>query len=161
MRKKRRQSNHAAPLPRHPFLPNLHPIVCMRRMCLALIICFVFPSVVSGGESGRNSGWREEQKEKRSNANRYLIFGTVLNDQGFSLPGAVIRVRRSGEEKIATETTSDRRGEFAVRVLQGAEYDVTVTAKGFQDAVRKIDARLGDREDLVFRMQPLKRERPK
>ena len=161
MKKKRKQSNHAPLLPRHPFPPNLHPNVCMRRMCLALIIGCVFPSVVSGWESERNSGWWEEQKEKRSHANRFLILGTVFNDQGFALPGAVIRVRRSGKEKIAAETTSDRRGEFAMRVPPGAEYDVTVTAKGFQEAVRRIDARVGDREDLVFRMQPLKRERPK
>jgi hypothetical protein len=40
----------------------------------------------------------------------------VFTDQGFALPGARVRVRRADEKKPKWEATSDRRGEFAVRV---------------------------------------------
>ena len=128
----------------------------MQRLFPILILCLGLSSMAPGWGREKDPAWWEEQKEKGRNPNRYLIFGTVFNHQGLSLPGALIRVRRSGEKRVAAETKSDRRGEFAVRVAEGFEYEITVTAKGFQDAVRRVDARVGDREDLVFRMQALK-----
>ena len=86
---------------------------------------------------------------------QFLMFGTVFTEQGFSLPGAEIRVRRAGERKVRWEARSDRRGEFAVRVPKGAEYELTVKAQGFQEQMRKVDARAGSREDIVFRLQPV------
>ena len=127
----------------------------MRLPCVALALCLVLvPTVSSRGSAEGYGGPAADQKEKRSHQNDFLIFGTVFTEQGFSLPGAAIRVRRSGEKKVAGEATADRRGEFAVRVPQGAEYEITVAAKGFQDETRKIDAKLGNREDLVFRLRP-------
>ncbi len=35
---------------------------------------------------------------------------------------------------------------------RGAEYEMTVMAAGYQEQARKIDARTGNREDLVFRL---------
>ena len=161
-RKQRKQSNSARSLPRHPFLPSLHLTVWMRLTCVAIALCLVFvPAVSSGASAEGNSGPAKDQKEKRSHQNDFLIFGTVFTDQGFSLPGAIIRVRRSGEKKVAGEATADRRGEFAVRVPQGAEYEITVAAKGFQDETRKIDAQSGNREDLVFRLRPVSGGKPK
>ncbi len=131
----------------------------MHRPLSILILCVSLSGVAPGWGSEGSAPERQGQKEKGGSPHRYLIFGTVFSHQGLSLPGAAIHVRRSGEKKVAAEATSDRRGEFAVRVPQGFEYQVTVTAKGFRDAVRKVDARAGDREDLVFRMQAVKEER--
>jgi len=86
---------------------------------------------------------------------RFLIFGTVFEESGFLLPGAEVRVRRAGEKKVRWRQTSDRRGEFAACVPPGAEYELTVTARGFEEQSRRIDARTGNREDLVVRMKPL------
>ena len=86
---------------------------------------------------------------------QFLIFGTVFEEAGFLLPGAEIQARRAGEKKVRWRQHSDRRGEFAACVPPGAEYELTVKAKGFEDQSRKIDARTGNREDLVVRMKPL------
>ena len=155
MKKKRKRSNCARSLPRHPFLAASHLNIRMRPSCVTLALWLVFAPAVSGrGNAGGPGGPAADQKERRGHQNDFLIFGTVFTEQGLSFPGANIRVRRAGEKKIAGEATSDRRGEFAVRVPQGAEYEIAVAAKGFQDETRKIDARLGNREDVVFRMKP-------
>lgn len=70
------------------------------------------------------------------------------------MPGAELRIRRSTEKKFRWQTVSNSRGEFAVRVKMGADYDVTVRAKGFAEQSVPLDAKTGDRyKDLVFRME--------
>jgi len=95
-----------------------------------------------------------ERQKKGAHQNDFLLIGTVFTEQGFALPGAAIRVRRAGETKVRWEARADRRGEFAVRVPQGAEYEMSVTAQGYQEQARKINAKTGDREDFVFRLAP-------
>ena len=85
----------------------------------------------------------------------------MFTEKGFALLGAEIRVRRAGESKSRWEARSDRRGEFAVRVPRGAEYEMSVSAKGYQQQMRRIDARTGNHEDLVFRLQPASGGKPK
>lgn len=87
-----------------------------------------------------------------SHAHDFVIFATVFTDQGFALPGARVRVRRADEKKPKWEATSDRRGEFAVRVPEGADYEMSVEASGFKPEIRKIDAREETRADLTIRM---------
>lgn len=49
---------------------------------------------------------------------------------------------------------ANSRGDFAVRVKMGSDYEVIVRAKGFADQTQPVDAKTGDRfKDLVFRMQ--------
>jgi hypothetical protein len=98
-------------------------------------------------------GYPQEGKDKKRPA-QFLIFGTVFTQQGFSLPGAEVKIRKAGEKKVRGEAYSDRRGEFAIRVAPGAEYEVTVTARGFERQVLKVSATGSSREDLVFRMKP-------
>jgi hypothetical protein len=98
----------------------------------------------------------DEQATKRPRpCEQFLIFGTVFQDSGYLLPGAEIRVRRAGEKKVRWRQVSDRRGEFGVCVPTGAEYELTVKAKGFEEHSRKIDARTGNREDLIVKLKPL------
>ena len=49
---------------------------------------------------------------------------------------------------------SDHQGELAFRVPQGAEYEMTIEARGFKTQTRKIDAREDNRADLTIRMEP-------
>ncbi len=96
----------------------------------------------------------EPKKKKSKHANDFLLIGTVFTEEGGLLEGAELRIRRAGEKKFHWETHTDRRGEFAVRVQQGADYEIIVRARGFQEQSRTVDAKSGDREDLVFRMAP-------
>jgi hypothetical protein len=59
------------------------------------------------------------------------------------------------EKKFRWETYTNSRGEFAIRVPQGAEYEIVVVAKGFTDQSKTISAKSGISEDsVVFEMQP-------
>jgi Carboxypeptidase regulatory-like domain len=148
--------NGAAPVLevfRHPFPPFGHR-TSMRWVVLLLALAWssavVFVPAARGGTQSSSS----------SHAHDFVIFATVFTDQGFALPGAKVRVRRADEKKFRWEARSDRRGELGIRVKQGAEYEITIEARGFQPQTRKVDAREGDREDLTLRMEPLKGGKP-
>jgi hypothetical protein len=97
-------------------------------------------------------------KQRYSHANDFLIRGTVFTDKALSFPSAQIRIRRSGEKKFRWEDSSNSRGEFAIRVPQGSQYEIVAHAKGFADQAKTIDARNGSGENnVVFRMQLAKR----
>src|SRR5437764_15081812 len=94
-------------------------------------------------------------KSKYSHANDFLIRGTVFTDKALSFPGVQLRIRRAGEKKFRWESYTNSRGEFAVRVPQGSDYEMVVRAKGFAEQARTIDAKTGGNEEsMVFRMQP-------
>ena len=93
--------------------------------------------------------------QSSSHAHDFVIFATVFTEQGFALPGARVRVRRTDERKFRWEAISDRRGEFGIRVKQGSEYELKIEARGFKPQMRKIDAREGNREDLTLQMEPV------
>jgi hypothetical protein len=100
------------------------------------------------------------KKQTHSHADDFLIFVTLFDGQGFALPGAKVRVRRADEKKYRWEAISDRRGELGVRVKQGAEYEVTIEARGLQPQTRRIDARQGKQEELTVRMEPVAGGKP-
>jgi hypothetical protein len=96
----------------------------------------------------------QKKSKQEALANEFLIYGNVFTQQGLLLPGAEVKVRRLSEHKQRWETQSDRRGEFAVRVPRGDQYEITIKAKGYMPLSRPVDAHSGDRQDMVFRMQP-------
>jgi hypothetical protein len=84
----------------------------------------------------------------------FLLRGTVFTPEGLALPGAELRVRRTAEKKPKWETMTNSRGDFAVRVKMGSDYEVVVRARGFKDQSVSVDAKTGERfKDLVFRME--------
>lgn len=94
-------------------------------------------------------------KRKYSHANDFLIRGTIFTDKALAFPAVQLRVRRSTEKKFRWETYTNSRGDFAVRVPQGLEYEMVIHAKGFADQTRTIDAKAGLSETtLTFRMEP-------
>jgi hypothetical protein len=94
-------------------------------------------------------------KKKYSHKNDFLIRGTVFDEKALSFPGAQLRIRRVGEKKFRWESYTNSRGEFAVRVPQGSDYEMVVRVKGFAQQTRTIDTKNGDnQESLVFRMRP-------
>jgi hypothetical protein len=94
-------------------------------------------------------------KKKYSHANDFLIRGTIFTDKALSFPGVQLRIRRAGEKKFRWESYTDSRGEFAVRVPQGSDYELVVRTKGFAEQTRTIGTKsAGSTETMVFRMQP-------
>jgi len=94
-------------------------------------------------------------KRKYSHIIDFLIHGTVFTDKALSFPGVQLRIRRAGEKKFRWESYTNSRGEFAVRVPQGSEYEMVVHAKGFAEQTRTIETKSGGNEEsMVFQMQP-------
>jgi hypothetical protein len=94
-------------------------------------------------------------KKKYSHANDFLVHGTVFTDKGLSFPGAQLRIRRSTEKKFRWESYTNSRGDFAIRVPQGSDYEIVVRSKHFSEQTRTVDAKTGVREVImVFRMEP-------
>lgn len=113
------------------------------------------PSSTSGSPAPAATA-EKPGKQKYSHANDFLIEGTVFNEKGLSFAGVQLRVRRGGEKKFRWESATGSRGDFAVRVPQGSEYEMVVHAKGFLDQTRMVDAKTGENElRMVFRMEPV------
>jgi hypothetical protein len=93
-------------------------------------------------------------KQKYSHADDFLIIGTVFDPRGYAFPGVELRIRRSSEKKYRWDSYTNSRGEFAVRVPQGSDYEMVIHAKGFADQTRALDAKTGVSEArIVFRME--------
>jgi hypothetical protein len=92
--------------------------------------------------------------QKYSHANDFLVIGTVFDEKGYAFPGVQLRVRRSTEKRFRWDSYTNSRGEFAVRVPKGSDYEVIIHAKGFADQTRALDAKTGLSEArIVFRME--------
>ena len=112
----------------------------------------------AASSQAQSSSSSKSGKPKYSHANDFLIRGTVFTDKALSFPDVQLRIRRAGEKKFRWEDRTNSRGEFAIRVPQGTQYEMVVRAKGFADQAKTIDARTGSGENnVVFRMEPAKR----
>jgi hypothetical protein len=112
-------------------------------------------SAAQPAQSSPSSSSSSSNKRAGSHANDFLVIGTVFTDKAYALPGAHLRVRRTGEKKFRWDTYTNSRGEFALRVPQGGEYEIVVIAKGFADQTNPVSAKSGISEDnVVYRMQP-------
>ncbi len=106
-------------------------------------------------EHADTSASSSSKHSRATHANDFLIIGTVFTDRALAFPGVRLRVRRSTEKKFRWETYTNSRGEFAIRVPQGAEYEMVILAKGFIDQSKTISAKSGISENnVVFTMQP-------
>lgn len=100
------------------------------------------------------SAGSSSSKGKSSHAHDFLIRGTVFQPNSLAFPAVRLHIRRAKEKKFRWDTYTNSRGEFAVRVPQGLQYEVVIHLKGFADQVRAVDATSGISEDnVVFRMQ--------
>jgi Carboxypeptidase regulatory-like domain len=111
------------------------------------------------GASSSNSG-SSSSKGKHTHAQDFLIRGTVFQPSSLAFPGVRLRIRRAKENKFRWETFTNSRGEFAVRVPQGLQYELVIHLKGFADQTREVNATSGISEDnVVFRMQAMTGEK--
>jgi Carboxypeptidase regulatory-like domain len=120
-----------------------------RLFLASLLACL---SVAAGSLAGQESSSSDRQA-KRGHGDDFLVRGTVFTEKGLALPGAQLRIRRAAEKKFRWDAVSNSRGDFAVRVKTGAEYEVVARAKGYADQSASVNAKTGERyKDLVFRM---------
>jgi hypothetical protein len=114
------------------------------------------PADSSKGATAPSSGQESSSKGKpSSHAHDFLIRGTVFQPSGRAFPAVKLRIRRESEKKFRWQTLTNSRGEFAVRVPQGLQYEVAVAAKGFAEQTRQVDARSGiSEENVAFRLEP-------
>lgn len=167
MKRRRKSNNFFLCFSRHPFLRLCHPTHWMLAPLTALLLALPAFAPPAGGVTlatihrAAEIAAENGQRKKGVHQEGFLLFGTVFTVEGLALPGAEIRVCRSNERKARWEARSDRRGEFAVRVPQGAEYEMSVKGAGYQEQTQKIDARTGNRADLVFRLAPVPGRKPK
>jgi len=144
------------------------PIFPSTALACTLILCVGFlraqdpavrvtspqqPVATAESSSAKSSGSKQSQT-KSSHADDFLVRGTVFTAEGLALPGAELRIRRTSEKQFKWNDASNSRGEFAIRVKMGADYQVVVRAKGYQQQSQPVNATTGERfKDLVFRMQ--------
>lgn len=115
------------------------------------------PASANSATQAQDSSAKADKPNKRkySHADDFLIRGTVFNEKALSFPDVELRIRKGGQKKYKWTTYTNSRGEFAVRVPQGSNYDILAHVKGFADQTRTIEALGGGNEEtVVFRMQP-------
>jgi len=135
-----------------------------RRISIAVVILLfcpvlIFPQdsqpalpVPSAPSAQPDSTGKKKQSSRHQHD--FLIKGTVFTQEGLSFAGAQIQIRKAGQKSYRWREVANSRGEFAVRVVQGAQYEVSVSGKGSREQKRTVDATGSERvEELVFHME--------
>jgi hypothetical protein len=100
------------------------------------------------GESSTN--------KKKNSIPPFVILGTVFDEKAMAFPGVEVQVRLKGDKKFKWNTYTNSRGEFAVRVPEGPDYEVFVHRKHFQDVSQAVSAKGGViQQQLSIRMEPV------
>jgi Carboxypeptidase regulatory-like domain len=107
----------------------------------------------SGPSNPPTSGTTAKGKEKLLPT--FLIVGTVFNEKSLSFPEVEVRIRRRDEKKFRWKTYTNSRGEFAVRVLPGYEYEVAVHEKGYKDQSKTVDSKVDVQQRLSIVLEPV------
>lgn len=123
----------------------------MRRAVLILTVIFALLTV-GGPASGAFRGNGQQGYA--------LAKGTVFTNQGFSLGGAEVEVRRIDIEEdrrndTRQRTVSNRQGEFAFRLPPGpSRWEVTVRADDFKVNRREFEIFAEERVDFTILLEP-------
>lgn len=123
----------------------------------------IFCSALAGQESAvaqqsksASAESSSTSKAKRSHANDLLIRGTVFNEHGLSMQGVRLRIQRVDAKKPHWEAATNFRGEFAVRVPQGADYQIAAEVKGFAKQSQAVNGKDGAAEEkVIFHLEPV------
>lgn len=111
------------------------------------------PSPPVSGEQTSSTSASAKSKEKVVPS--FLIQGTVFDEKALSFPGVQVRIRRAEEKKFRWETYTNSRGEFAVRVPPGYEYEVVAHVKKYQDQSMGVDSKVDVQQRLSIQLKPL------
>jgi Carboxypeptidase regulatory-like domain len=87
----------------------------------------------------------------------FLILGTVFNEHALAFPGVEVKIRRKGEKKFRYDVYTNSRGEFAIRVPDGIEYEVVVRRKNYKEQSQVVAANMADvQKRLSFKLETVK-----
>ena len=112
------------------------------------------PSTGASGQNSKPDGGSATKTIKPLPS--FLIIGSVFNEQALSFPGVQVRIRQAGEKKFKWQTYTNSRGEFAVRVFPGYEYEVVTHIKKYEDQTQKVDAKVDVQQRLSIKLEPQK-----
>ena len=74
------------------------------------------------------------------------------------MQGVRLRIQRADAKKPHWETATNFRGEFAVRVPPGADYQIAAEIKGFAKQSQAVNGKDGAAEEkVIFHMEPVNR----
>jgi Carboxypeptidase regulatory-like domain len=130
----------------------------VQALCAVLSCASLFaqeppaPPTSQSSSSSNNPTSCRSQKEKPIPS--FLILGTVFNERDLSFPGVRVRIRRTDEKKFRWETYSNSRGEFAVRVPPGCDYEVVMHVKNYQDQSKAVDSSVDVQQRLSIKLEP-------
>jgi hypothetical protein len=93
-------------------------------------------------------------KTKTREIPSFLIIGTVFNESALSFPGVQVRIRRRGDKRFKWETSTNSRGEFAVRVPPGYDYEVVTHVKKYVDQSTNVDSKVDVQQRLSIKLVP-------
>jgi hypothetical protein len=93
-------------------------------------------------------------KTKTREIPSFLIIGTVFNESALSFPGVQVRIRRSGDKRFKWETSTNSRGEFAVRLPPGYDYEVVTHVKKYVDQSTNVDSKVDVQQRLSIKLVP-------
>jgi len=80
----------------------------------------------------------------------------VFTEHDFAFPGVEVKIRRKGEKKYRYNMYTNSRGEFAIRVPDGIEYEVVVHPKKYKEQVQVVAAHREDvQKRLTFKLEPI------
>jgi len=136
-----------------------------RRMLIAVVILLFCPVIifpqdsrpaqpVPSTQSPQPDSTSKKKQSSSRHQNDFLIKGTVFTQEGLSFAGAQVQIRKAGQKSYRWRDVANSRGEFAIRVVQGAQYEVSVSGKGSREQKKTVDATGSERvEELVFHME--------
>ena len=112
------------------------------------------PPPESGTQAPPPAPSRESSSKSHKTIPAFLILGTVFNEKAYAFPGVQVRIRRKGEKRFRYEIYTNSRGEFAVRVPDGIEYEVVVAQKKYKEQMQEVAANAADvQKRLTFRLE--------
>ncbi len=78
----------------------------------------------------------------------------MFNEKALAFPGVEVRIRRKGEKKFRYDLYTNSRGEFAIRVPDGIEYEVVVRQKHYKEQSIFVAANKADvQQRLTFKLE--------
>jgi hypothetical protein len=131
-------------------------------ICLAPMVAAQGPAPPSPSASPQATAPSPAQESSSASKHKskippFLILGTVFNEHALAFPGVEVKIRRKGDKKFHYDTYTNSRGEFAIRVPDGIEYEVVVREKNYKAQSQAVVANVADvQKRLTFKLESTK-----